>query len=67
MPKARAIIQGLEILLKYKPEGYCEAQHDILYGPGSSDPEDYSPEDQKALEALGWHWDTEADCWAAFT
>jgi len=67
MPKASAIVAGLNILLKYKPEGYCQGGHDILYGPGPSDPEAYSPQDQQALEVLGWHWDSEGDCWAAFT
>lgn len=64
MPKAKEIKEGLEILLKYTPDGWCDAQHDILCAPG---PEDVSPEDRAKLITLGWHWDEECSSWAAFT
>lgn len=67
MPKAKEIKEGLEILLKYAPDGYCDAQHDILYGPMKSSVAPITTEDREQLKALGWHWDDEGGGWAAFT
>ena len=65
MSKRSHIIAGLEILEKYDPDGWCDAQHDILYGC-PFDPK-ISEEDQEALKGLGWFLDEETESWAIFT
>lgn len=67
MPTAKEIKEGLEIMLQYEPNGYCDAHHDVIYGPSQQTGMEYSAEDRSKLEALGWHWDEEAECWAAYT
>ena len=65
MAKARAIVEGLNIMLKHG-EVECDAQHDIFCaGPGING--ELTDEEKKKLEELGWHWDEEADSWAIFT
>lgn len=64
MARAKNTRDGLDILLKHGPEGNCDAQHDVLYGPGE---QELPAEDVAALEALGWFWDDEVESWAVFT
>ena len=77
MASVAQVVEGLEILAKTAsvPAGLAEsgetdtrtahiggAEHDILFGP-EADP---SVEDRNRLEELGWHYDSEVDCWARF-
>lgn len=77
MASVAEVIEGLEILAKTAsvPKGLAEkgetdtrtallggAEHDIIWGP-EADPSD---EDKKRLDELGWHFDSESDCWARF-
>lgn len=66
MNRAEQIASGMMLLAKY--EG-CEtaAEHDIIYS-GPDDAESVvSAEDQKQLDELGWHIDSEFGCYARFT
>ena len=57
--------RGLEILMKYTPNGCTSAEHDVIY----SDPQDKNLDeaDLKELDELGWFWSEEVGCWAKFT
>lgn len=65
------VINGLQILQKYagKESDRIDAQHDVIYaGPNLEELEGKITEEDKAkLEELGWHEDSEGDCWARFT
>lgn len=57
------------------------SEHDILYLPSKPEPlsaededgdgectwPDETKADAELLDALGFHWDTDVDCWAKFT
>lgn len=58
------IIQGLQILAKYKQPD-ISAEHDVICA-GPSLGTEVSFEDAEALDALGWHHDSELECWARF-
>jgi hypothetical protein len=63
------LIEALSILSKYGTDGefptHCE--HDVLLTAGMDIKEgEVSAEDAKRLDALGFHWSTEYDCWASF-
>jgi hypothetical protein len=77
MTSIAEIVDGLEILAKTArvPAGLAEqgvtdkrtatvsgAGYDILIGP-IAEP---SSKDQNMLSALGWHYDSEFDCWCIF-
>lgn len=77
MASVAEVVEGLEILAKTAsvPRGLAEngetdtrtahlggANHDIIWGP-EADPSD---EDKKRLDELGWHFDSESDCWSRF-
>lgn len=62
----KQIRDGLNILLKYEPDGDCAAEHDVFY-VGGGKPEDISEEDRAELEKLGWFWDDSLDSWSTFT
>lgn len=70
MATVRKVIDGLTILARYDPDGLdshsVSAEHDVIYGPGPGDPDAVTEEDRERLEELGWHLDSEADCWARF-
>lgn len=60
------LIRALTILSKYVPEGtysptHCE--HDVLLVPAADD--ETIPEAAE-LDALGFHFSTEYNCWASF-
>jgi hypothetical protein len=65
------VIEGLQILKKYAGENSSsiDAQHDVIYaGPSLDELEGrLTEEDRKRLDELGWHEDTEGECWARFT
>ena len=65
MADAKKIVDGLTILMKHGKVD-VDAQHDILCaGPGING--ELPAEEKAKLEELGWHFDTEYDCWAVFT
>ncbi len=66
------VIEGLQILKKYvkkERDVGLSAEHDVIYaGPMLDELEGkLTPEDKKRLEELGWHEDSEGECWARFT
>ena len=67
MSNAERVMKGLQIFLKYDTEADVCAEHDIIYaGVGRKVQENLSPEDQKELKNLGWHFDKESESWAKF-
>jgi hypothetical protein len=57
-------IAAFTILKKYNNKGFVvDANHDVIYANVST----VSPDDEIALEDLGWHKDEDLDCWACFT
>lgn len=65
MATAKAVVEGLTILMKHGAVN-VDAQHDELFaGPGIDG--ELSEDEKKRLEELGWHFDEEFDCWAKFT
>jgi hypothetical protein len=62
------LIEALTIFAKYQEADtyaptHCE--HDIMLVVGVEESA-VSEEDAKRLDALGWHWDSEYDCWGSF-
>lgn len=70
MPTMLEVIEGLMILSRYcdaDDHGSVSAEHDILYaGPDNFNPGAMSKKDRRRLKELGWHVDSEFDCWARF-
>ncbi len=67
MATTRQVIEGLEILERYKDPasaGEVCAEHDVIYAGHDVS---VSEEDRARLDALGWHWDSGVDSWARFT
>lgn len=63
------LIEALTILMKYGTDSYSptHCEHDVLLVAGIGIKEGaVSEEDAKRLDALGFHWNTEYDCWASF-
>lgn len=72
MATCAAVIEGMQILMKYqKPDDVfgVSAEHDVIYcGPMLDELEGKLTDAEKErLEELGWHTDSEGDCWAHFT
>lgn len=65
------IRDGLNILLKYAPEGSegaFSAEHDqVFVGVAMASPDKVSDEDKKALYKLGWWWNEQYESWQHFT
>ncbi len=60
------LIEALQIFLKYKDARrptHCE--HNVLYIMDVTQ-EEVSVEDVVKLDALGFFWNEEYDCWASF-
>jgi len=60
------LIEALTIFAKYKNEmcpTHCE--HDVLYVVGITEDE-VSEDDKQRLDALGFHYSDEYDCWQSF-
>ena len=65
--KASKFVYGISIFLRYLPDFWLNAEHDIIYGPSKDDPElDLNDLEIKFLEQDGWFVDTESGCWATF-
>ena len=76
-------IAAFQIFAKYQPEGLqsnldTASEHDILYlctkpEPIGKDEEgEYMfaaehEQDAEELDQLGFHWDSQGDCWSKFT
>jgi hypothetical protein len=61
------MLEGLSILLKYKPDAYVEAEHDAV-AVNVDGGVDISPEDKTRLDELGWFIGEDfGDCWGHFT
>ena len=63
------LIEALQILQKYAKNvnwpTHCE--HDILYiSDECVDPKEVSEEDKAKLDSLGFHIDSDLDCFASF-
>lgn len=61
----KEIYEGLGVLLKYAPEGWCSAEHDEITADGPK-AEQLDPADAARLDSLGWHYDGSYSCWAHF-
>ena len=59
------LIEGLQILNKYKRSG-VDAQHDIIYA-GPPNGSVIMKDDKKRLLEIGWGFDEENDSWYYFT
>jgi hypothetical protein len=60
------LIQALQIFLKYKNVKWpTHCEHDILLITEITEDE-VSGEDQAQVKELGFHWNTEYDCWASY-
>ncbi len=57
------LIEGLQIIAKYQPEGEVSVGHDVFYA-GDYNPDEMTDEDKATLEALGWG--EEYDSWYHF-
>jgi len=62
----KRIFKGLEILIKYDPDGDTSAEHDILYA-SDIHPHLISDEDLSILKENGWFYDSELESWSKFT
>jgi len=62
----KRLLEGLQILAKYWPDGDVSAEHDVIYVGGPK--EEMSAEDVALLEAIrGWFYEDQYDCWGKFT
>ena len=59
----KTVVEGLQILLKYFPDGDIAAEHDVIYAGGDNDDVSISDEDMKRLEELRWHYDESLPSW----
>jgi len=67
-----AVIQGLQLVAKYCEHGEetqfaVEGEHEILYARSDKGKDEWSEEDSKRMEELGWHWNDDGECWARHT
>ena len=62
----KTVVEGLQILLKYFPDGYVSAEHDIIYAGGDNDEVSISEDDVKRLEELRWHYDKSLPSWYTY-
>jgi hypothetical protein len=51
------VLRGLEIFHRYEEKDIAWKDDELFAGGEVSD------EDKETLQALGWHWDDEYDCW----
>jgi hypothetical protein len=64
--KAKDVVAGLTVLLKYEPEAEIDAQHDQLFA-SSVDPEKVKDDDCDTLLRHKWLWDPKLESWYCFT
>ena len=62
----KTVTEGLQILLKYFPDGDIAAEHDIIYAGGDNDDVSISDEDMKRLEEFRWHYDKSLPSWYTY-
>lgn len=60
------IRDGLTVMLRYDPDFWAHAEHDVFYG-SDTPAEKMSAEDVAKLDELHWFWDEKFDCWQHFT
>lgn len=66
MATINEVLGGLQILAKYKGDKHeVNAEHDIIYAC-SIDSTPLTDEETRRLVELGWHVDSEYNCWACF-
>lgn len=51
------VVAGLNIIFKYEPTAWLNAEHDEIFVGGDVSCENYSPEDRANLESLGFNWE----------
>lgn len=66
MAAAVKVLEGLKILVKYKPDMEVSAQHDVLLVGGPA-PDVIDESDLDMLVNLGWHYDIREESWRRFT
>ena len=67
MPRGELLIAGLEILLRYDPNGWCDADNGVLWGPkGVEVPRVVGGDEDKLIE-YGWRYDGGRQRWYANT
>lgn len=59
----KTVAEGLQILLKYFPDGYVAAEHDIIYAGEGKEFVSMTDEDIEQLDKLGWHYDESLPSW----
>lgn len=59
------LMKGFEIFLKYNPDIYLEADHDIIFGPWE-DEFPFTDIEKEILKENGWSIHKEQGTWAAF-
>ena len=57
--------KSMEFILKHFPDDFIEAEHDVIFGPGT-EPDDLPQEIQDGLDEHGWFYSSEYDCWCHF-
>lgn len=62
----KELLEGLQILIKYDPDGEVCAEHDVI-SLGGPDPSELPPEEAARLEALHFHFLKKEDTWQKFT
>lgn len=69
MSELNCLHEGLGVLLKYGDpvnNGCVSAEHDQMWF-GGPEPDTMEAPDPIRLEALGFFWDEEYECWSMFT
>jgi hypothetical protein len=62
----KAVLEILQLLSKYDPDGEVDAEHDELYVSGDFAPDKLGPADVRRLEQLGCRWDEGYGSWRKF-
>jgi hypothetical protein len=67
MTRLEGLIKGLQLFsqrVNSKNQSIA-AEHDIIYGP-HKDAIQLTAEEEANLKEMGWHMDSEVDCWSFF-
>lgn len=60
------VLEGLKILLKYRPRSDVAAEHEAIYA-GGPQPDQLTEDDRIELTNLGWAYDVKLTSWRKFT
>lgn len=61
------LIKALQIFVKYtNPRNPTHCEHDIMYVAQGVSPDDMTPEDVTAVEALSFDFDEESGAWTSY-